>query len=278
MDFPMKHAPGPNATMLEQLRWAQQEQVRLNQGKDRLAGEVERLESMLSEERKAYHKLRENLAEKQRQLMICAAGNAEETRALRRTTEHVMASRDSARASRDTARRELGEVRAELEKAKAGVKFLQSRLSARNKSNWSLEDDVVRARSEAEGLKAKLVDEQARHEKQVKEWRAVADRLHAEREQLRAKVSMLEQPRREPFHAFPLTPLEKDMQKTIQALKESNAEKQQTIWKQGNRVKQMREARNLWRERAGAVGTLRKELEAERKLNKRIKKALKGKL
>lgn len=245
VDFPMKQAPGPNATMLEQLRWAQQEAVRLNQGKDRLTEEVERQERLLRETRQAFH------------------GLQEQNRSLQRTATQALDARDRARESRKRGWRELAAARKEL------------------------------------------ADEQARTEKRITEWRGIADRLHAERVQARSDVRNLEaklvRSSGEHIYAFPVTRLEKEMQKTIEALKMEGAEKTQTIRKQGNRIKQYREARNLWRDRAkdylkkldaaeGSLALWRKAgvkggfipaervAEAERALKKRVKKALKGEL
>lgn len=259
-DYPMKHAPGPGATEREQLRWAQQEAVRLNQGKDRLNEMNAGLERKVTE-----------LAHLNNQLEVDLAAARRQVEAFRKRVEQYR-QRVSVKVNEVAQlRRDNEALRAELALANRG----QSRFSdAATVYGWPMVS-------------------QERYDRVKK----IADQLAEEKRVAEVELSRLQ--------SKPV--LEREQRKTIGVLmnekailKEELRLKQRTIWKQGNRVKQLREARNLWRDRAqghsAELRTTREQLaiykssvsrqnlvpaehvaEAERKLMKRIKKAMKGK-
>lgn len=266
--FPMKRDPGPGASEREQLRWAQQENVRLNQGKDRLAEEVDLLlnkNRRLVEDLSAQiaHNATERNAHDQAEKLKEAYRSKylEKLKQVIELRNQLGDATQQARSIPELEQRVEG-LAAQKEKFRSDAEYYREKNAENLRDKWKLQAELrnvtgnrisspcstherklAAAEEELKAVRYQL----ERTRKTVEEYRKVCDKLAAERDQLKSELTSI---RREPF-------LVKDQQKTIHELVENKQElklelarKSQTIRQQGNKLRQMRDSRNLWYTRA----------------------------
>lgn len=229
MEYPMQRPPGPMATEREQLRWTQQENVRLNQGKDRLEEENRRLEAELRGTRDRNGKL-------------YSAGLAleDKIRDLQGRLQREASAQTEANLRAETAEDEARAARAITAKR---VELIKSQRDYW-RGLWNA------AKQNAEAPDAKLMslsgELKAAHAR-TDRIRAICDQLVREKNMLASQVVGLDQARG----------LTADQQKTIKVLSDEKkrlVSKNLELWgkidRQGNKLRQMRDSRNLWKTRA----------------------------
>lgn len=235
-NFPMKRPPGSMATEREQLRWAQQEQVRLNQGKDRLEEENRRLESDLKETRQKNSKLYSATLDLDAKIRDLQGQLQREASAQTKANLRAEAAEDEVRAARAITAKRVELIQKQRD-------YWRDMYNAAKQSVETPGNQVMPLRRELE--RANLRYDKL-YESNVR-LKNIAEQLVRDKNGLSNTAALYKQ----------RAALAEDRAKTIKVLvdekeelRKQKAELWNKIYRQGNKLRQMRDSRNLWKTRA----------------------------
>lgn len=235
MEYPMKHNPGPMATEREQLRWTQQENLRLNQGKDRLEEENRRLESELKETRQKNSKLYSATLDLDAKIRDLQGRLQREASAQTKANLRAEAAEDEARAARAITAKRVELIQKQRD-------YWRDLYNAAKQNVETPDNQVMPLRRELE--RANLRYDKL-YESNVR-LKNIAEQLVRDKNGLSNTAALYKQ----------RAALAENRAKTIKVLfdekeelRKQKAELWNKIYRQGNKLRQMRDSRNLWKAR-----------------------------